>query len=43
MKCGEVLLVHDGGGDRQSGVSALTQLLGERIAEGWTFGLPAAR
>lgn len=43
MKKGEVLLVHDGGGDRDNGVSALTQVLGERLAEGWTFGLPADR
>ncbi|WP_323959324.1 polysaccharide deacetylase family protein [Arthrobacter sp. JZ12] len=37
---GAVVLVHDGGGDRSGTVSALTTVVSEKLAEGWTFTLP---
>lgn len=37
---GAVVLVHDGGGDRANGIAAVRTVLGERLAEGWTFTLP---
>jgi membrane peptidoglycan carboxypeptidase len=36
-----VVLVHDGGGDRQQTVDALKQLIPALLAEGWTFDRPA--
>ncbi|GIG27630.1 endo-1,4-beta-xylanase [Cellulomonas marina] len=41
LKPGELVLVHDGGGDRTASVAAVETVVGERLAEGWTFGLPA--
>ena len=40
IKPGEIVLVHDGGGDREPSVQAVTTVVTERIAEGWTFTLP---
>lgn len=37
---GAVVLAHDGGGDRRNTVTALTTVLPEMIAAGWTFTLP---
>ncbi len=37
---GELLVVHDGGGDRRGTVAALRQLLPEWVAEGWSFTRP---
>jgi peptidoglycan/xylan/chitin deacetylase (PgdA/CDA1 family) len=36
-----VVLVHDGGGDRQQTVDALKTLIPALLADGWTFDLPA--
>ncbi|MFS0703724.1 endo-1,4-beta-xylanase [Cellulomonas sp. 179-A 9B4 NHS] len=41
MKPGEVVLVHDGGGARAGSVAATRTVVTERLAEGWTFTLPA--
>ncbi|WP_129337446.1 endo-1,4-beta-xylanase [Cellulomonas endophytica] len=41
VKPGEVVLVHDGGGDRSGTVAAVETVVGERLAAGWTFTLPA--
>ncbi|MEV6343811.1 transglycosylase domain-containing protein [Actinoplanes sp. NPDC051851] len=35
-----VVLVHDGGGDRQQTVDALTTLIPSLLADGWTFDQP---
>ncbi len=40
MRPGEIVLVHDGGGDRRGSVEALLRAVDERLAEGWTFTLP---
>ena len=37
---GAVVLAHDGGGDRWSTVRAVRRVVGEKLAEGWTFTLP---
>jgi len=37
---GAVVLVHDGGGDRTNGVTAVENVLPELLADGWTFTLP---
>jgi len=41
MKAGQVVLVHDGGGDRTASVAAVQTVVDERLAEGWSFTLPA--
>ncbi|WP_298462366.1 endo-1,4-beta-xylanase [uncultured Cellulomonas sp.] len=38
---GAVVLVHDGGGVRDNGIAAVRTVVGERLADGWTFTLPA--
>jgi endo-1,4-beta-xylanase len=38
---GAVVLVHDGGGVRETSVAAVRTVVAERLAEGWTFTLPA--
>ncbi|MEC5198825.1 GH35 family endo-1,4-beta-xylanase/peptidoglycan/xylan/chitin deacetylase (PgdA/CDA1 family) [Arthrobacter sp. PL16] len=38
---GAVVLAHDGGGDRSNTVRAVTTVVGEKLAEGWTFALPS--
>lgn len=38
---GAVVLVHDGGGDRASSVTAVRTVVTERLAEGFTFTLPS--
>ena len=38
---GEIVLVHDGGGDRTAGVNAVKTVVAELLADGWTFTLPA--
>ncbi len=38
---GEIVLVHDGGGDRTAGVAAVKTVVAELLADGWTFTLPA--
>ncbi|WP_210479633.1 endo-1,4-beta-xylanase [Naasia sp. SYSU D00948] len=40
MKPGQLVLVHDGGGDRAGTVAAVETVVSERLAEGWTFTLP---
>lgn len=40
MRAGELVLVHDGGGDRAGSVAAVRTVVGERLAAGWTFTLP---
>ncbi|MBG6184246.1 endo-1,4-beta-xylanase [Arthrobacter sp. CAN_A214] len=37
---GAVVLVHDGGGDRANTVRAVTTVVTEKLAEGWSFTLP---
>ena len=37
---GAVVLAHDGGGDRWSTVRAVRRVVGEKLADGWTFTLP---
>lgn len=41
IKPGEVVLVHDGGGDREPSLQAVTTVVSERLADGWRFTLPA--
>jgi len=41
MKPGEVVLAHDGGGDRAGTLAAVETVVGERLADGWTFTFPA--
>lgn len=41
MKPGEVVLTHDGGGDRSGTLAAVQTVVTERLADGWTFTLPA--
>lgn len=38
---GQVVLVHDGGGNRSAGVAAVKTVVAELLADGWTFTLPA--
>ncbi len=40
VKPGELVLVHDGGGDRTNTVVATKTVVAERLASGWTFTLP---
>lgn len=37
---GQIVLVHDGGGDRSAGVAAVKTVVAELLADGWTFTLP---
>ncbi len=41
MKNGQVVLVHDGGGNRAGSIAATKAVVTERLAEGWVFTLPA--
>lgn len=41
MRPGELVLVHDGGGDRAASVAAVRTVVTERLAAGWRFTLPA--
>lgn len=43
IRPGEVVLAHDGGGDRSGTVTAVERVVRERLAEGWTFTLPEPR
>lgn len=40
MRPGELVLVHDGGGDRSASVAATRTVVEERLAAGWRFVLP---
>ncbi|WP_454043040.1 endo-1,4-beta-xylanase [Cellulosimicrobium sp. Marseille-Q8652] len=40
MKPGEVVLAHDGGGDRSGTLAAVGTVVTERLADGWTFTFP---
>lgn len=40
LRPGGLLLVHDGGGDRRGTVAAVRRVVGEALADGWTFTLP---
>jgi endo-1,4-beta-xylanase len=40
MKPGEVVLAHDGGGDRSGTLAAVQTVVTERLADGWTFVFP---
>jgi len=40
MKPGELVLAHDGGGDRNNTVAAVKTVVNERLAAGWKFTLP---
>jgi len=37
---GAVVLMHDGGGNRENGIKAVQTVVTEKLAEGWTFTLP---
>ena len=37
---GAVVLVHDGGGNRENSIKAVQTVVTEKLAEGWTFTLP---
>ena len=41
IRPGELFVVHDGGGDRSGTLAALRVVLAERLAQGWSFTLPA--
>ncbi|MRG61172.1 polysaccharide deacetylase family protein [Agromyces sp. CFH 90414] len=40
MKPGEVVLAHDGGGDRSGTLAAVQAVVTERLAAGWSFAFP---
>ena len=40
MRPGELVLCHDGGGDRRGTLEAVKTVVGERLAAGWRFTLP---
>lgn len=40
MRPGELVLVHDGGGDRRGSIAAVRTVVEERLAAGWRFTLP---
>lgn len=42
MTPGELVLVHDGGGDRAGSIAATKTVVDERLAQGWSFTLPEA-
>ena len=37
---GAVVLVHDGGGNRENSIKAVQTVVTEKLAQGWTFSLP---
>ena len=41
MRPGEIVLAHDGGGDRAGTLAAVRAVVTERIADGWRFAFPA--
>ncbi|WP_239066608.1 polysaccharide deacetylase family protein [Demequina activiva] len=41
MTPGSMVLAHDGGGDRAGTVDAVIRVVDERLADGWSFVLPA--
>jgi endo-1,4-beta-xylanase len=41
IRPGELVLAHDGGGNREGTVDAVIAVVSERLAEGWRFTLPA--
>lgn len=43
MRPGELVLAHDGGGDREGTVDAIVAVVTERLATGWHFTLPDPR
>lgn len=43
MTPGAIVLVHDGGGVRETSIAAVRTVVAERLAEGWTFTLPASQ
>jgi endo-1,4-beta-xylanase len=43
IRPGEVVLAHDGGGDRSGTITAVERVVRERLADGWTFTLPLPR
>jgi endo-1,4-beta-xylanase len=43
MRPGELVLAHDGGGQRGGTVDAVITVVTERLAEGWRFTLPESR
>ena len=40
MRPGEIVLAHDGGGDRSGTLAAVQAVVTERLADGWTFAFP---
>ncbi|QNO37161.1 endo-1,4-beta-xylanase [Protaetiibacter sp. SSC-01] len=40
IKPGQIVLVHDGGGDRSGSIAAVKTVVQERLDAGWTFTLP---
>ncbi|WP_345751144.1 polysaccharide deacetylase family protein [Microbacterium rhizophilus] len=40
MKPGQLVLAHDGGGDRRGTLAAVREVVTERLAAGWRFTLP---
>jgi endo-1,4-beta-xylanase len=40
MTPGELVLAHDGGGDRAGTVAAVQRVVEEKLSEGWAFTLP---
>jgi endo-1,4-beta-xylanase len=40
MKPGEIVLAHDGGGDRAGTLAAVEAVVTERLADGWSFAFP---
>jgi endo-1,4-beta-xylanase len=42
MRPGEIVLVHDGGGDRRGSIAAVRTVVAEHLAAGGRFALPAA-
>jgi endo-1,4-beta-xylanase len=40
VRPGELLLAHDGGGDRRATVAAVLAVVDELLAKGWSFSLP---
>ncbi len=37
---GAVILVHDGGGNRENSVNAVETVVTEKLEQGWSFSLP---
>jgi endo-1,4-beta-xylanase len=40
IRPGEIVLMHDGGGDRTGTLAAVRTVVTERLASGWRFTLP---